>query len=159
MIDVLNVATLATLFATSVLTIITLGLIVFEITRCHSRKRKMILMPFLGVTIPGVLLASILTYEELLGIFTPSLRMLEALFLIVILSVFIFALIRLKDIISRPLLISVGIFEVAVFVLYLLASFFSVYPRISLSLLITAAVVVFYFFVVHVLIKTDEKLP
>lgn len=156
MIDVLNVATLATLFATSVLIIVTLGLVVFEITRRPSQKQKLMLMPFLGVTIPGVLLAGILTYEELLGVFAPSLRMLEALFLIVILSVFIFALIRLKDTISQTLLVGIGIFEVAVFVLYLLASFFSVYPRISLSLLITAAVVAFYFFVVHVLIKTDE---
>ena len=156
MTETLNVFTLSALFASSIVTIIIVGVLVFEYMRC-SGERRLLLLPLLGTALVGVVLISILTYDYLLGAAYVLVRFSEFALITVMLILFIFAMVRLRSFLSKRFLIILAFCAVLLFLVYSATLIFPTSTRAITAFVFAVGSVSLYFFTMDILIKTGKK--
>lgn len=157
MTDYLDLPMLTSVFAMSMLTVVTLGVIVRESVSIEKPYRGH-LLPFLGISVGGIGLTSTLAYEYILATDSMFVHAVEFALLILIYISFVFSVGRLWRIVSQQVLVAVGCVQTLFVCIYLVATFIGPAHMHSVqATAITLGSLVFYLYIMYALITIEQK--
>ena len=156
MVELFDSLTLAALFATSILTIVLTGITLFAYAECMGMHRSR-LLPLIGIATFGVILSGIVTYEYLTEVPNTHIHAVELALFLGMVCLLVLVLAQLWQFVSsRRFAVVVGSSETILFVLYAFSFFLPSYAQEITAFVFLAATILFYFFTMHILMKTHK---